>query len=62
MPPKELLDFRYRERFGLTQQELLEEPQDIYNINLAIISKINEIASEQPRHRANAEDRIKRMG
>jgi len=59
-PTRELLDFRYRERFHLTQAELEQEPSDVYNINLAIMGVENKLASEARRRaeRARRRDRL----
>ena len=51
----EILDYRYREHFHMTQQELEKEPVDIYETNLAIMgieSKLEqEKAKRSVRHR-----------
>ena len=41
------MDFRYRERFHLTQKELEEEPEDVFCINLAIMNVENKLYNEQ---------------
>jgi len=60
-PPQELLDFRYRERFHMTQEELENEPEDIYNLNLSIIAKINELSDEAIRHQETRDERNSRF-
>lgn len=44
---QDLMDFRYRERFHLTQKELEEEPEDVFCINLAIMNVENKLYNEQ---------------
>ena len=48
-PTTELLDFRYRERFRMTQKELEEEPVDVYELNLSIINLENKLDNERMR-------------
>jgi hypothetical protein len=48
-PTQDLLDYRYREKFHLTQKELEEEPHDIYLFNTSIMLLENKIYDEQQR-------------
>ena len=44
--PEELVEFRYRERLGLTYWEFLEEPFDRFRINMEIINLEGKAAKE----------------
>ena len=55
--PDKLLRFRYRERFHMTEEELENEPIDVFHYNMAIIAKENEIKSEMQRNMDNAQKR-----
>ncbi len=56
-PSIDLLDYRYREHFGMTQEDLDNEPQDKYELNLGIMLKESMIANEIEDHK---EKEIKR--
>lgn len=59
-PPQSLLDFRYRERFHLTQRELEEEPLDVFETNLAIMGlehKVNKAQAERLQRQQDREIR-----
>lgn len=59
--PQELLDFRYREFFHMTQEELEKEPEDIYNINLSIMNLINKLNNEAIRRQEAEVERNRRI-
>lgn len=39
--PKELIEFNYRKTFGLSFEEFMNEPADVYAMNILIISQVN---------------------
>jgi pantothenate kinase len=59
--PEELLHFRYRERFHMTEEELQNEPQDIFNLNTAIMAKEHNILAETARFQENQLERDNRL-
>ena len=44
----------------MTQEEFENEPIDIYNFNLSIIAKINELSNEVIRHQESQDERNNR--
>lgn len=40
LPPFEYLVYQYRKTFGLSYQEFLEEPADVFSTNVLIMSEI----------------------
>ena len=44
--PKELIEFRYRERFHLSYKEMMDEPIDTFNVNLKIMEIEERIGTE----------------
>jgi hypothetical protein len=45
--PRELIEFRYREKFHLSYQELMEEPIHIFYMNLKIMELESQIIQEE---------------
>ena len=41
-PPLELIEFIYREKFKLSYKEIMEEPADVFQLNLTIMKLLNE--------------------
>lgn len=60
-PPEYLLHFRYRERFGMTQEELENEPDDVYHTNIMIMGKEVYIREQAKKFEENAVKRKKNL-
>lgn len=57
----ELLDYRYREKFHMTQREFEEEPSDIYELNIRIMAVENKLLAERARHEQREQEQVGRV-
>lgn len=59
VPSRTLLDYRYREKFHLSQKELEGEPNDIYELNMGIMGVETKLYNEAIRRQERMQSRTK---
>jgi hypothetical protein len=57
IPTQDLLDYRYRELFHMNQEELENEPADIYNMNISILGLEAKLLDERNRREEREKNR-----